>query len=688
MILEKVILENFRQFRGRQEIVFSDLRERNVTLIHAENGFGKTALLNALLWGFFGQSGLTDDLEKPDRVLHEGTAAQSKDPAETYARVRIIFRDADRKYTLERSQSLAQQLNKRKADLRLEILAEDGQTYKEPRPQAKIESIIPAGISKFLFFNGERIDHLAMSENAPLVADAIQQVLGLKMLRTTIEDLRHPNVRGQLRQELRDQTSDEKKKLIDEQTQLDQHIDKLGEDKQVAQKNLAATDDELEMVNNKLEANRKAHEMQTRRKDLQARRTNLAGREAELRKQIGKMIAEDGYTVFADELVKRGREITKQLRSENKIPARVLNSFIEELLHEGRCICCTPLAEGTEQYEAVKQLLTIAGDQNFNNAVGALDNAIGVIESVSDRTKNNLEQSNRERLTIKAELTVVDEELEDIHQRLGGKDDEEVSQLEDTRHRLGLARDGYIQEMSRLDTKLDEKQQRRDELRRKIKRIEDNESAAQLAQRRLEAVEDSISKLEQILELETDGLRPLLNDAINESFSAIIQKDYRIDLSSTFTLRMIKDVEGKESEVAPSTGERQVMSLSFIGSMVALARRREEIPTILRGLSGATYPMIMDSPFGQLGDQFRSGVAKWIPELAPQVVVFASSSQYKGPVEDHLKSSGRVGQRYYLAYHGPSLQKSARPELTIGSKNYTQYHESNEEYTEIREIDV
>ena len=46
MILEKLIVENFRQFRGRQEIVFSDLRERNVTLVHAENGFGKTALLN------------------------------------------------------------------------------------------------------------------------------------------------------------------------------------------------------------------------------------------------------------------------------------------------------------------------------------------------------------------------------------------------------------------------------------------------------------------------------------------------------------------------------------------------------------------------------------------------------------------------------------------------------------------
>jgi len=54
MILERLVLENFRQFKGRQELVFSDLRERNVTVVHAENGFGKTTLLKALLWAFMG----------------------------------------------------------------------------------------------------------------------------------------------------------------------------------------------------------------------------------------------------------------------------------------------------------------------------------------------------------------------------------------------------------------------------------------------------------------------------------------------------------------------------------------------------------------------------------------------------------------------------------------------------------
>lgn len=64
MILEKLVLDNFRQFYGRQEIVFSQSDDKNVTIIHAENGFGKTTLLNAFLWVLYGKRSLTNDFEK------------------------------------------------------------------------------------------------------------------------------------------------------------------------------------------------------------------------------------------------------------------------------------------------------------------------------------------------------------------------------------------------------------------------------------------------------------------------------------------------------------------------------------------------------------------------------------------------------------------------------------------------
>lgn len=91
MKLEKLILENFRQFRGRQEISFSTYDDRNITVIHAENGFGKTALLNALLWGFYGHEGLTEDVEQKDKIVNNTEAAVARSPELAEAAVTILL---------------------------------------------------------------------------------------------------------------------------------------------------------------------------------------------------------------------------------------------------------------------------------------------------------------------------------------------------------------------------------------------------------------------------------------------------------------------------------------------------------------------------------------------------------------------------------------------------------------------
>src|SRR5439155_8415834 len=114
-------------------------------------------------WCLYGHDGLTDDLEKKNRILHEGVAARSHDSEDTCASVTLFFRHEGVKYTLSRSLSLAHQnFDSRKTELTLDALR-DGETIRERSlPQAKIQAMIPEGISPFLFFNGERIDHLAM----------------------------------------------------------------------------------------------------------------------------------------------------------------------------------------------------------------------------------------------------------------------------------------------------------------------------------------------------------------------------------------------------------------------------------------------------------------------------------------------------------------------------------------------
>lgn len=699
MILERLVLNNFRQFKGRQEIVFSDIRDRNVTIVHGENGFGKTTLLKALLWGFYGRDGLMgtdgnpDDFEKPDRIVHEGLAHRAPDPDSLAASVQITFKHDTARYILTRRLTLAQQnLNPKKTELTLEVMR-DGQTYKSERPQQVIETIIPDGIKGFLFFNGERINYLAMETNRDKVTDAIHQMLGLKLLRTTIDDFRHQSVRGRLRSELKNATTDEKRELIEHLTALEARITERQESHKQILANLKAIAAEIESVDNKLAANRQARELQAKRVRLINERDELTDRRADVTRRLGKLISEDGYTIFSSGLVNRGRELVAQLRSEGKIPARVLNTFLQELLESGNCICTRCLDEGTPERAAVERLLTIAGDQNFNNAVGALDHAIGLMEGVGRQTLEQLRQLNTERLELAREIRNRDEEIEEIHQLLGTKKDEEVQQLEEKRKELQLDRDAQNAELGRIESQIESAMEEKRSLEEQIRRIEDKEEAAARAQRRVDALEDCTKILEEILEAETRDLRPILNAEIDSHFRKIIDRDYWAELTEDYTLRIRKRVSAGEDDGNPaeidaalSTGQRTVTSLVFIASLVALAKRRSEIPTILKGLAGSAYPVAIDSPFGSLSI-FREGVARYIPELAPQILLLVSPEQYKGQVETVLNESGRVGKRYYLTYHGPTIPERANPELVINGQAIQQYFPSEvDEFTEIRKL--
>lgn len=700
MIIERIVFENFRQFKGRQELVLSTLPDQNVTIVHAENGFGKTTILKGLLWVLYGQPGLMgtdgkpDDFEKPDCIVNEGVAGRASDPAQVVASVELTFKHEGMQHVLKRSLSLAQErVDARKTEVDL-VVMRDGQTHRQDNPQNRIQSIIPDGIRKLLFFNGERINYLAMEQSSGEVSEAIRQMLGLQLLDTTIQDLNHQNVKGKLRTELREQpTSEEKKELLDQREAKEKALAELKDTIGQIRRNLTALAKDVETIDNKLAANQRAYQLQEKRTRLTQQLEELNTSRQEASAKLAKVIAEDSYTLFTKDLVNRGREIVARLRSEGKIPAKVLNSFLAELLDAEKCICTRCLEPGTEERAAVEMLMTYAGDQDFNNAVGALDHAMGVLEESARTVEERIRELTMERLELKREIDELEEDLEKIHTELSGKNDDEVRDLEKKRSDLLLETQSQHADLGRNEGKVEGMEKEIETLETAIRQMEDKDASAALAQRRVNAVEESAKLLQQVLDAETEELRPLLNDEIAKHFRKIMDRDFWPELSKDFTLRIRKRVAGaavdgedNEIDAALSTGQRTVTSLVFIASLVALANRRSEIPTIVKGLSGSAYPIAIDSPFGSLS-MFRKDVARYIPELAPQVLLLVSPTQYDGDVHEVLEASGRVGRRYYLTFTGPTMPDRATSELEIDGQQLQQYFSSDEEeFTRICEL--
>ena len=61
MKISSIVLENFKQYYGRQELYFSIDDEKLVTVVHGENGSGKSTLLTAFRWALYGDSAVAID---------------------------------------------------------------------------------------------------------------------------------------------------------------------------------------------------------------------------------------------------------------------------------------------------------------------------------------------------------------------------------------------------------------------------------------------------------------------------------------------------------------------------------------------------------------------------------------------------------------------------------------------------
>src|SRR5690606_109776 len=55
MKINRIKFQNFRIYKGENEIRFSPNTEKNINIIAGKNGFGKTTFLTSLIWVFYGK---------------------------------------------------------------------------------------------------------------------------------------------------------------------------------------------------------------------------------------------------------------------------------------------------------------------------------------------------------------------------------------------------------------------------------------------------------------------------------------------------------------------------------------------------------------------------------------------------------------------------------------------------------
>lgn len=645
-------MANFRQFYGvTPRIRFAD-GERNVTVFHGANGSGKTTILNAFTWLLYNR--FTDAFADTDFLINKRALKEAQIGDQLECWVELTFEHQGRKYLLKRTRKVMKVSHPHgyengPDEVILYLIREDGcykQIASDEIPDV-IGRILPDKLLPYFFFDGERIESLQRSNKSPDVIAATTMLVGEEVINRAIRHL--TEARKHFESELKKIGDPETLHLVEEKQQIENSLETLKAQLEQWQKNLEGYQAEKSQIEKALRELADAQKLQERRDELTNQREQLNQRLAATRTSLANLIGSKGYQAYLQGAIESFREIISNLRRKGELPASIKATFVEELLRSQRCICGRHLVPGEDPYKEVESWLKRGGMSDVEEVALRMEAEIKQVEREISGFFAQLDKEKRSEMDIRDLLSKVQNDLDKIADELRQSRAEDARELENRRSEIEDKIDRIRTQIieGRKDIKDYESQIRK--LDSEITRREGISQEHQRTIRRRNACSQAVDTLTEVREKLRTNFREDLQERINDLFSKMSYKPYRVVLDSDYRLFLVDGMA--DTPVGPSTGESALLSLAFLGAVISQAKELTAKRDRLPGPDSSVFPVVMDSPFGNLDPVYRGQASKYMPMLANQVVIMVSKSQFQGEVEQTMYN--RIGREYVLLYHSP-----------------------------------
>ncbi|TCD28640.1 DNA sulfur modification protein DndD [Pedobacter psychrodurus] len=213
MFIEQIIFNNFRVYYGNNPVVLAGDKNRHISIVAGNNGFGKTSFLTGLVWGLYGKLIVDVDLRYRQEISESGgyrryceklmnklaissTTEQisTKVFSVTLSFTKLLIPSVPceqvqikRSYNIETGQE----------DVEILIDGITNELTKSVGPEIFINDfILPKEIAKFFFFDAEKIVSLSdikTADEKKFLSQAYAEVLGIKKytdLKVNLENVR------------------------------------------------------------------------------------------------------------------------------------------------------------------------------------------------------------------------------------------------------------------------------------------------------------------------------------------------------------------------------------------------------------------------------------------------------------------------------------------------------------------
>ena len=655
MLVTRVVLQDYGVYRGKNEFDFTCTEQRPIILVGGTNGAGKTTLFESIMLCLYGISVMPKRSTKKsyEQFLERKIHRYSKGPtAAEHTSITVQFKffhnGQETEYRVERlwqkeEGSIMEQLNikKRNSDKH-----EFGpiETVEKSYWQSFIEDLIPKGIVKLFFFDGEKIVKIAKEDvGDATIKESFKALLGIEIVEQLRTDLQ-VNLTRNLTSDSGSLQQDFEKYQTEKNASTDS-ITRLLEKNAQKQTELDRIQAEIETIEGRLA--KIGGEFVSNRDDAKIRLAVKKESYSDLHQKMEELCAD----ILPFSMIPRHLEdIAEQIRYDDAILQQQMG---QKLLHTSiakiksgikKPAFWKDLGLDSKHSKTVSQALSKLFDAEMNSAVPVGKPVLGLSTEQASRiteTSRNASTSVLESLKeYTRKMIMLDKEISKLEESIANTpNDDEIGSLVKQIGQLHSEEGMLCSEMDHIQEKISSNTSLKQHLDVKLRDIVSQIYKNEKSQQHVELTQNIQKTLDEFIERLKIKKIHLLEQYLLDSIGTLMHKRHLVSNvqvdPDTFEVTLFGKDKKTLSKDMLSEGEKQMFAMAILW---ALAKT-----------SGRPLPFIIDTPLARLDEGHRSNIVeRFFPTASHQIMIFSTDKEIES--KDYEKLEPYLARAYAMEY--------------------------------------
>lgn len=645
MKFRQLVMYNFMRYKGKNTLEFSCDPEKNVTVVLGDNTVGKTTIAQAFRWGLYGAIFAERGKRQEDyEFLNHDILASMDANSRTEVFVEIEAEDEAKRYQIKRCieynrafPKLIAKESRKKVELKIynKECNDVGIQVEESKIEEVIHELFPRNLSHYFLFDGERWNDVTVDGVKENIKESVHILTGLSAYRTAIRHLKDMGGNSVIRK-FKDKIQGGGNiydSLLADRNRMEREIEKLEEEIHTIDINIDNYQKKMTQMLGFLEANKNIELLQTKRKQMMTVKRYQEEKIMTSYKQLVHEFSDKAYMLFTLPLMDAALDMVKSVAGERRDIPHMHQKSIDYILASGKCICGTPIPKDSSPWQHLM-------DQRNYLPPADIGSLLGNFEKTGERWTNRCED-------LQQELSMYAKKADDSLREY----EETQNQLSALEHRMEKNIDfaekkrilsGYQQEQQKLSRRRGELEGDIISHKKRILSIERDMQVQEAKSEENEKWKKRVAMAEELYQRMKGDFAEKekqvfydLNRQIQENFLQMFNaKDKKIVLTEQFEIQMFyRSENGYQEERNLSEGEKIARNFAFIVTIMNYGKEQES----------EALPIVLDGPFSKLGEENIRLIAKILPKVSEQVILFMLKKDW-----EYTKLDEYVGASYEI----------------------------------------